>query len=135
MAARFPSSLAACFYAAVFLLFCLGRAVIPEAKRPVVVVRPSEIDLGRVAVGHSVTTGFTLGNSGSAPLIIRDVRSSCECSTAILAGRDLRPGESEPVTVVFKPRVPGFRRHQILIRTNDPRRPALVVTLVATGTP
>jgi hypothetical protein len=108
--------------------------LLPRAKVPVVTVSPSEIDVGRVAVGHSVSRGFTLTNVGSARLIIRDVKSSCECGVLRLARRDLMPGDSESLTVALKPSAPGFRRHQILIQTNDPHHPALVVTLVAIGT-
>jgi hypothetical protein len=104
----------------------------PE-KVPVVAVSPAEIDVGRVAVGESVSGGFILSNIGSARLIIRDVKSSCECGVPRLPRRDLMPGDSESLTIIFQPAAAGFGRHQILIETNDPQRPSVIVTLAGTG--
>lgn len=123
----------ACVGAAAFLAFSAGHALVAPGNVPEVTVYPQEIDLGRVAVGQSAGGVFTLGNAGSARLIVRNVKSSCECGVPSLPRRDLMPGESEALTIVFQPSAAGFRRHQILIQTNDPRRPSVVVTLAGTG--
>jgi Protein of unknown function (DUF1573) len=133
MAARATWSDYACVGAAAFLAFSAGHALVAPGNVPEVTVSPMEIDLGRVAVGQSAGGIFTLGNAGSARLIVRNVKSSCECGVPSLPRRDLMPGDSETLTIVFQPSAAGFHRHQILIQTNDPKRPSVVVTLAGTG--
>jgi hypothetical protein len=135
MASRIPLPFFVCSAAAVFFLFCLGRTIIPNGIGPAASISPAEMDFGSVEVGESVSRKFSVINTGWSRLIIRDVKSSCECSLARISRRDVAPGASVAIDVVFKPAGPGPRRHQILIQTNDPDHPAMVFTLSATGVP
>jgi hypothetical protein len=113
MAHRLPIPVLACVAAGGFFLLALGRAALPAFQQPRVTLSPPQIDVGPVPVGQSVTRTFLVNNSGSSRLIIRDVKSSCECSLARLARRDVPPGASVPVDVIFKPSGPGPRRTRI----------------------
>jgi hypothetical protein len=56
-------------------------------------ISQSAIDAGEVRVGPALVRKFTFINSGTEPLTITDVRSSCGCLVPALAKRVFEPGE------------------------------------------
>lgn len=63
-------------------------------------------DFGKVAQGSENTTTFTVTNTGDKPLIISDVSASCGCTLPQKPEQPIPPGESDIITVTFKPK-PG----------------------------
>ncbi len=57
------------------------------------------IDAGNVRVGPTLVRKFTFTNSGTEPLTITEVRSSCGCLVPALAKRIYQPGEHGELTV------------------------------------
>ena len=135
MAALARSSAVICVCAAGFFAFSLGRSLVEVTTAPNATISPTQINLGTVTVGQTPSGIFTLTNSGSSTLIVRNVKSSCDCGIPRLDHPNLPPGDSEPLTVTLHPNTPGTHLDQIVIQTNDPHHPALVVTVFATAVP
>ena len=57
------------------------------------------IDAGEIRIGPSLIRKFTFTNSGTEPLTINDVRSSCGCLVPALAKRIYDPGERGELSV------------------------------------
>jgi rhodanese-related sulfurtransferase len=86
-----------------------------------------------VQSGSLVTHPFVVTNIGDETLNITNVRTSCGCTTAALAKRDLAPGES--VNVEATVNTTGFRgtvTRTISVTTNDPSSPTAVLQIVIT---
>ena len=117
-----------------FLLFAIGRAlsfVGGSLPQPRAQLNESRVELGTVQVGQSVRYTVTLRNAGGARLLVLDLEPTCQCTVPELATRALAPGASVPLVVVFRPRSPGAKHQQVVVKTNDPINPALVLSLEA----
>jgi len=111
-------------------------------------------DWGQIQMDEgNVTTTFQIKNSGSSPLKLFNVTTSCSCTTAFMTlGSTKSPifgmhtkssyvlevpgGQTADLTVVFDPAFHGPSgvgpmERQVLVETNDPDNPML--SLVATG--
>lgn len=110
------------------VLVCM-LCVIPftaiAANAPSMVVDRTEHDFGDVQAGRKVTTNFVVSNTGNAPLVIDDVRTSCGCTGAVAASRQVPPGGSTRIAVSYdaSDATPGDKEHGVLIHCNDPTRP------------
>lgn len=80
-----------------------------------------------------LTHQFTLENTGTDTLEIGDVRTSCGCTAAITEQRTLAPGQQVALTVTtrFSP-MPGPQRKNIIVTSNDPLAPELMLQVEAT---
>jgi hypothetical protein len=76
---------------------------------------------------------FVLANTGWEPLEIREVQSSCGCMTAKVSLLHLAPGErvAVPISIALKGSQ-GKIQKTILVRSNDPKQPNLVLTVTGT---
>ncbi len=86
-----------------------------------------------VQSGSLVTHAFVVTNVGDETLNIMDVRTSCGCTTAALAKRDLAPGESVDVEATVN--TTGFRgtvTRTVSVSSNDPTSPTAVLQIVVT---
>lgn len=116
----------------VFAVARLATVVCSRRPQPHVVVEGSGY-LGRIPTSQPIVHRFTLTNAGNAELLLLGTKSSCECVVAQLPRRVLEPGESMPLEVTFTARRPGQRKQQVVLETNDPKNPAMVLTLLAAG--
>jgi hypothetical protein len=81
--------------------------------------RPSH-DFGVVWDHRPVETTFAFTNTGTEPLVIQDIRSTCGCTVPDLEKTEYAPGESGEVTVIFNPaNRKGQNNRTITITTND----------------
>ena len=72
------------------------------SKFPVIEFDRTEHDFGEIINGTPVETVFTYKNTGEAPLVITDVKSSCGCTVPQDWSRlPLAPGESGKFSVKF----------------------------------
>ena len=72
------------------------------SKFPVMEFDKKEHDFGEIESKQNVETVFTYTNTGDAPLIITDIKSSCGCTVPQDWSRDpLAPGETGEFTVKF----------------------------------
>jgi Protein of unknown function (DUF1573) len=102
------------------------------AAAPRLVVEPSSFDFGTVKAGRVVQKEFLLRNAGRADLVLDSVVSSCGCAAVVSESRTVRPGGSTPLRVrLTAPDKVGPLQKSVLIKSNDPARPALEVKLEA----
>ncbi|WP_242091575.1 DUF1573 domain-containing protein [Aestuariivivens sediminicola] len=72
------------------------------SKFPVIEFDKTEHDFGEIEAKTNVETVFKYTNTGEAPLVITDIKSSCGCTVPKDWSRDpLAPGDSGEFTVKF----------------------------------
>ena len=72
------------------------------SKFPVLTFDKMEHDFGEVEARKNVETEFNYTNTGEAPLVITDIKSSCGCTVPKDWSRaPLAPGDSGKFTVIF----------------------------------
>jgi hypothetical protein len=100
------------------------------AKAPQLTIQESTYDFGTISMGQKVERSFTLSNTGKSPLNIRTTKSTCSCTIESLSKKDLKPGESVVMKVVFDSSDRrGTQQKSINIYSNDPQKPAQRVVL------
>jgi hypothetical protein len=110
------------------MLFCRVSAQIPVPKQvyPVMTFLQMDHDYGKIAEDSIYICHFIFFNSGKAPLLIKEVLTSCACTAPRYPMLPVHPGDSASITVAFNSRGYGgksFNKH-IIIKTNvpDPQR-------------
>lgn len=84
------------------------------------------IDCGQVVFKHPVTAEFEMKNSGSEPLIISDVRTSCGCTTVSFPRHAITAGQTFKVTTTYDAKQMGHFDKQIGIYSNMPGKPMML---------
>jgi hypothetical protein len=114
------------------LLFACA-AVTLMAQAPVLHFDKVHHDFGRIPQDRKVATKYKATNTGNATLNITAVRPSCGCTYTVLQGKwSLGPGESTEIEAQFDPKgLRGGVRKSIQVESNDPKTPAVTLTLEA----
>lgn len=86
------------------------------------------IDCGQVVFKHPVNAEFQMTNSGSAPLSIDNVRSSCGCTSVTYPTQPVAAGESFKITATYDAKTMGHFQKMIGIYSNASKEP-LTLTL------
>jgi uncharacterized cupredoxin-like copper-binding protein len=72
------------------------------SKFPILEFNETEHDFGEIEKGKSVETVFSYKNTGNAPLVITDIKSSCGCTVPEDWSKEpLAPGKTGKFTVKF----------------------------------
>ena len=81
-----------------------------------------EFDFGRIAPGDKVSHIFKLHNESPDTLKVRDLITSCECTSGTISTRIIPPGSVYELTAEFQDTVPGefFRTISILFENKKP---------------
>ena len=66
-----------------------------------------EFDFGSIRINEKVSHIFSLTNTYPDTLYVKDIISSCECTTAEISSGKIAPGDSFNVTVTFRDSVSG----------------------------
>ena len=89
-------------------------------------------DFGQVKEGDKVDYTFKFMNSGSSNLTIKDVKTSCGCTAALLSEDNLNPGQEGTIRVELNTaNRSGKMSRTVTIQSNDPKEPAKVLTIYA----
>ena len=89
------------------------------SKFPVIEFNETEHDFGDIEKGKSVETTFLYKNTGDAPLVITDIKSSCGCTVPQDWSREpLAPGESGKFTVSYNGAGPNKITKTITVTAN-----------------
>lgn len=79
-------------------------------------------DFGVVREGQPAVHVFLIRNTGDQDLEIRNVRTSCGCTAALLSDRVVPPGGEARLKVTYRTRGrPGPFRKTVTLFTNDPK--------------
>lgn len=121
----------------VFLLLILLLYPFATVHGQLSVAHP-EIHLGTLSEDDSARTClFVCKNSGSAPVVITRVKTTCGCTDAEVDRPQLQPGEEAHIKVVYHPLGhPGRILTYISVFTGESdEQPATTLTLTGTVTP
>ena len=93
----------------------------PNENRPQLSLERMDHNFGDIFDHESVETTFKFTNTGSAELIITDIKASCGCTVPKLDKYRYAPGESGEIRVLFNPsKKQGPQNQSIRIWSNDP---------------
>lgn len=107
------------------LVASAGTAWGQDAGKPTIFSPEPVYDFGDRDNEQDVKHEFTIVNLGTAPLEIRDVRTSCGCTVAELKKRVLQPGEETQIGSTLKlSGRQGPQNRTITVASNDPDNPA-----------
>jgi hypothetical protein len=76
----------------------------PEGPLPTMEFTEKVHDFGRITEGDVVTKIFKFKNTGEAPLIISDAKSSCGCTVPSFTEKPIAPGEEGELEVKYNSR-------------------------------
>lgn len=100
-------------------------------KGPKIDFESAEHDFGDIDKGEKVTTKFKFKNTGDVALEIKNVTTSCGCTSATPEKTVYEPGESGEIPVTFNSeRFAGKITKRVTITTNDTTSPKSVVTIL-----
>ncbi len=116
------------------LLLIFGAVVsIAQDSKPQIKFENELHDFGDIDKGQTVSTVFKFKNTGSGPLEIKNVATSCGCTSAKMEKTTFNPGESGEIPVTFDSgRFSGPITKRVTVTTNDPDSPKTVVTIKGT---
>lgn len=87
---------------------------------------------GKVPEGKVVTHVFSLKNTSPQLMKIKQVNSSCACTTPDLSTWEIAPGKSSEITVRFDSKgFVGDKEGYIYLHTDDPNRPIIMLKIKA----
>lgn len=88
-------------------------------KFPVLTFDKSEHDFGEIEKNKEVETVFSYKNTGNAPLVITDIKSTCGCTVPEDWSKEpLAPGETGMFTVKYNGAGPNKISKTITVTTN-----------------
>ena len=116
----FPSKLFPRFSADYYRLVVGGLHA--DAEAPVMFRRP-DVNLGRVETGKIYEVEFAYTNPQDKPLVIQDVRHSCDCVVPEWDDKPLRRNEAAVLKVRFAPKGHGYSMQSIMVYHNQSRYP------------
>ncbi|MBI2589779.1 DUF1573 domain-containing protein [Candidatus Berkelbacteria bacterium] len=123
-----------------------------DPNRPILVASETNFNFGKMRTDEERTATTTLRNDGKAPLEIKEVTTSCDCTFAKLTLADgtaspefsmhgkttwtgkIAPGESATAELIYRPSVmpvKGKVERSALIHTDDPVTPSLQLAFSA----
>ena len=100
---------------------------------PSIQVNPQQLDFGFVTSGTTERKALQISNVGSAPLDISRIALKAGSSGAFtvptITGLELKPGESRPIVVEYRPSTGAGDQGVVEIASNDPANPLVDVPL------
>ena len=81
-------------------------------------VERNEIELQHLKAGKTTKTVFILKNTGSSPLVIQNVSTSCGCTVPQWEKKPIEPGSKTEIEVKVTPKSSGYMRETITVSCN-----------------
>lgn len=92
------------------------------AKAPVLLLKEQSVDLGRFRQGARIDRAVTVQNGGKKDLQIKALQGNCDCISAEVEKKIIRPGDSTVLRISFSPQNrEGTQQKAITLYSNDPR--------------
>jgi len=100
------------------------------------VIQPSNMDMGEVVEGKKAETTLFLRNTGSLPVHVSKVETSCGCTAASLESRELAPGAFTPLHIrVDTTAKRGLVRKRVMVFDSQGRKTQAWLTLMVRQNP
>ena len=112
-----------------FITFFSFTLVHTQEKKPEISFEKTVIDYGTVNKGDNGVREFVFKNSGNAPLIISNVKSTCGCTIPKKPEKPILPGESEKIQVKYDTKRVGFIRKSITVTSNAASSPTTILKI------
>jgi Protein of unknown function (DUF1573) len=125
-------NLVKCATLSISLFFCLFGPITSAAGSQIALDK-KEYDFGDVRVGRVVQVRASLSNKGKAPLIIKEVRTSCGCTKAESAQKQIPPGERGEIAISYDSAglSSGRKTQTVFIHSNDMQNPVSKIRIFA----
>ncbi|MCB0749544.1 MAG: DUF1573 domain-containing protein, partial [Ignavibacteriae bacterium] len=89
-------------------------------------------NFGNVKEGEVLHTVIEVSNSGLDDLEIKDVKSSCGCTAALMSSKVLKPNEKADLKIDFNTKnLNGQIARTVTLYSNDLKNPTRVITIIA----
>lgn len=75
-------------------------------------------DVGTIPSQVPLTVNYTIGNTGTRPLIITRVETNCGCMTAEFTKEPITPGRTATIKVIFNAASPGPFYKLVTVNSN-----------------
>ena len=115
-------------YVNLLFLFVIAQAISQEIG-PQINFKTMTIDYGTIENNSNGERIFIFSNTGNAPLIIKNVQSSCGCTVPKKPKGPIAPGESNEIIVLYDTNRQGPFRKTITITTNVKVNPVLALKI------
>lgn len=103
-----------------------------EENLPKIFFPETQHDFGTVTEGETVTYTFKFVNKGKAILDIKDIKTSCGCTAALVSSKQIDPGKEGTLKIDLDTKNrQGRMSRTITINSNDPEEPNKVLTIYA----
>ncbi len=112
-----------------FIAFFGFTLVHSQEMKPEISFEKTVIDYGTVNKGDNGVREFVFKNSGNAPLIISNVKSTCGCTIPKKPEKPILPGESEKIQVKYDTKRVGFIRKSITVTSNAASSPTTILKI------
>lgn len=101
-------------------------------KLPKIVFSENQYDFGIVKEGEIVSHTFKFSNKGKATLQIKDIKTSCGCTAALISDKEIPPGKQGTLKVELDTKNrQGRMSRTITVVSNDPEEPNKILTIYA----
>lgn len=98
-----------------------AKTVKEKSKGPKIVFEKTQHDFGKMYEGKIKDYYFKFKNAGKEVLEIKEVKTTCGCTAALVSEKSLKPGEEGTIRVEFDSanRI-GRVNRSIIVQSNDP---------------
>lgn len=105
-----------------------GRQV---AQSPVAHLDSTTVNMGKMGAKGKLKCELTLSNTGGSPLVIRALQVYNPGLSVSIGKRSLKPGQSDKIKITVNANSDYFKgRRRVLLITNDPEQPKIVIDLI-----
>ena len=113
-----------------------GNVVVSEVKDnklgAKIFFQETQHDFGKVKAGEILEYKFKFENKGTESLNIKDVKTSCGCTAAVVSESSIKPGQVGYIKVNFNTKDrEGKNSKSITVVSNDTKEPNKVISIYA----
>lgn len=113
-----------------------GNVVVPDVKDEKlgakIFFQETQHDFGKVKEGEILEYEFKFENKGTESLSIKDVKTSCGCTAAVVSESTIKPGKVGTIKVNFNTKGrEGKNSKSITVISNDTKEPNKVISIYA----
>lgn len=102
-----------------------------SGKLPSIEFNETEHDFGTIPNGIPVQTVFEYKNTGSSPLVVSDIKSTCGCTVPSDWTKEVMPGETGKFTVEFNGKGNGNQVTKTITLTTNTEKGSEAVSIKA----
>lgn len=108
-------------------LMIFSLAAFAQSPDPVISFEKKVHDFGTIKLGEKVSYAFKFTNTGKAPLILSQPRSSCGCTVPSWPKEPIMPGRSGEILITFDAEEIATFAKQITVISNAENSPEIIL--------